>query len=204
MKWGVIGLKYRPVPCDYAPSNPAPAPANPFQGVPPPPGAQRPSTPRFVEQKVTEQPREYTDPQESLQPQPLSLNYEPEVQAFAGPKETKGSILSGQIMNGWADSSWYAQVSGEIVGPSGNNALCKKIYPGGAVAFYTSDHKFDTMMSMEFWVKTDNGIPDLNINLEGQQVLSDMWQMCGVMSVMIDISVNELSNLLVCCPCRLC
>lgn len=170
MKWGVIGLKYRPVPCDYVPANAAPAPANPFAGVPPPPGAQRPSSPRFAAQDTSKTPTPSKDAEESQKPVALSLDFEPEVQAFAGPKVTKGSIVSGQIMNGWADSSWYAEEAGDIKGPSGDNALCKKIYPGGAVSFASDKQKFDNMMSMEFWVKTDNGIPDVNINLEGTQV----------------------------------
>eukprot|EP00887_Chlorella_sp_A99_P004291 scaffold15.g4291.t1 len=42
LKWGVIELLYRPVPCDYQPVKPAPKPANPTPGIPPPPGAQHP------------------------------------------------------------------------------------------------------------------------------------------------------------------
>lgn len=177
MKWGVIGLKYRPVPCDYVPANAAPAPANPFAGVPPPPGAQRPSSPRFAAQDPSKTPTPSKDAEESQKPVALSLDFEPEVQAFAGPKVTKGSIVSGQIMNGWADSSWYAEEAGDIKGPSGDNALCKKIYPGGAVSFASDKQKFDNMMSMEFWVKTDNGIPDVNINLEGTQGVCRMVKM---------------------------
>lgn len=39
---GVIGLLYRPVPCNYTPAKPAPKPANPTPGVPPPAGAVHP------------------------------------------------------------------------------------------------------------------------------------------------------------------
>lgn len=35
-KWGVLGIQYRAVPCDYVPENPAPAIANPFPGEEPP------------------------------------------------------------------------------------------------------------------------------------------------------------------------
>lgn len=38
-----IGLKYREVPCDYIPKNPAPPAQAPTPGIPPPPGAVRPT-----------------------------------------------------------------------------------------------------------------------------------------------------------------
>lgn len=41
-KWGVIGLQWRAVPCDYKPANPAPALAHPTPGQQPPKGTQRP------------------------------------------------------------------------------------------------------------------------------------------------------------------
>jgi len=177
MKWGVIGLKYRPVSCDHQPANPAPVPQNPWGGVAPPAGASKPWPPRFVSTgsrapaPVVQDQQD--DAEKALEPEAL----EPEVVAFAGPKVTKGSIISGQIMEGWSDSSWYSEAAGEIDGPSGQKALCKKIYPGGAVSFSASEAKFDTMMSMEFWVKTDQGVPDLNINLEGPQGVCRMVKM---------------------------
>ncbi|EFN56233.1 hypothetical protein CHLNCDRAFT_51898 [Chlorella variabilis] len=42
LKWGVIALKYRPVPCNYVPAKPAPKPAKVTPGIPPPRGAQHP------------------------------------------------------------------------------------------------------------------------------------------------------------------
>lgn len=41
-KWGVIGLKWRAVPCDYKPANPAPTLAHPTPGQQPPKGTQHP------------------------------------------------------------------------------------------------------------------------------------------------------------------
>lgn len=42
-RWGVIGLQYREVPCEYKPANEAPPAKDPTPGVAPPATAQRPS-----------------------------------------------------------------------------------------------------------------------------------------------------------------
>lgn len=42
LKWGVIALQYRPVPCNYQPAKRAPKPAKVTPGIPPPSGAVRP------------------------------------------------------------------------------------------------------------------------------------------------------------------
>lgn len=84
-KWGVIGVKYRQVPCTQLPANPAPAPANPFPGVPPPPGALRPTTPRFVGPSAFGT---------------SSANVE--VAQIGGIKP----IFEGTVLDGWMDASW--------------------------------------------------------------------------------------------------
>lgn len=43
-KWGVIGLKYRPVPCDYVPAKIAPSPSDPFPVPDAPSGAYLPNS----------------------------------------------------------------------------------------------------------------------------------------------------------------
>ena len=41
-KWGVIGLQWRTVPCEYNSTDPAPTPANRAVGQEPPPGTEYP------------------------------------------------------------------------------------------------------------------------------------------------------------------
>lgn len=41
-RWGVIGMRYRPVPCNYSPAVVAPSPASPSPGQAPPSGAKNP------------------------------------------------------------------------------------------------------------------------------------------------------------------
>lgn len=145
-KWGVIGVKYRQVPCTQLPANPAPAPANPFPGVPPPPGAVRPTKPRFVGPSAFG-----------------TTNEEVDVPQIGGIKP----IFEGAVLDGWMDASWKAKKKRSNSKGDPKTAACFTLKPGGAFAVKTSDPLFAGQVSLEFWVKTSVGVPDININIAG-------------------------------------
>eukprot|EP00210_Caulerpa_lentillifera_P002459 g2357.t1 len=176
MKWGVIGLKYRPVSCDFVPYKEAKAPPYPFQGVPPPPGATKPWPPRFLERKSgsgTTTPvinrsannNDGKDNKNNKQP----VFDAPEVMAFSGLTDNKEGIYGGAFTTDWNDESWGISQGGNVIGTSGGKAICKQVSSGGAIAFKTQKQGFKGKVSLEFWIKTDKGTPDININIEGPQ-----------------------------------
>lgn len=180
MKWGVIGLKYRPVSCDYVPAKEASDPQYPFQGVPPPAGASRPFPPRFASRSSTPAPANWQKNKEASQEDDAqSESYQikinkavldaPQIVAFSGSSDGHVGIYGGSFDKNWKDDSWSVSDEKGIKGPSGGNVLCKIIEPRGAIAIKTDINAFEGKVSMEFWVKTDQGTPDININLEGPQ-----------------------------------
>ncbi|GMH39983.1 hypothetical protein BSKO_07887 [Bryopsis sp. KO-2023] len=144
-KWGVIGIKYRQVPCTQTPANPAPAPANPFPGVPPPPGAVRPTKPRFAG------------------PSPVDgTNEEADIPSIGGVER----IFEGKAQKGWVETSWESKkVRTRKTDPK--TAACYKLESGGAFAVETTKPNFLGQVSLEFWVRTSDGVPDININIAG-------------------------------------
>lgn len=179
MKWGVIGLKYRPVSCDYVPAKEASAPGSPFPGVPPPPGVSKPWPPRFVERSsgssttpVVDRSQENQENNESggggeAQTHEQPVFDPPEVVAFSGPKDDRVGIYGGAFADDWNDDSWGVSSGGRVKGPSGGRAICQEISSGGAISFKTQRGGFRDKVSLEFWIKTDEGTPDVNINIEG-------------------------------------
>lgn len=152
MRWGVIGIKYRPVPCTYTPPNVAPPPSNTFPGIPPPSGAIRPQGSQFPESTTSGLPAN-SGPGVAL---PLSLP------VIGGPRQ----IFEGKVKDGWQDVSWFVQRANKD-DDAANASTCMRILPSGGFAFQSMDAKFSGQVFLEFWAKTDKSVPDVRINLAG-------------------------------------
>lgn len=75
--------------------------------------------------------------------------------------------------SGFFDASWLAEVYPNSAGQGldGSNALCAKLDTSGALALRSKDlGKFAGKRSLQFYVKTDQGVPDIHINLAGAKV----------------------------------
>ncbi|GMH39372.1 hypothetical protein BSKO_07270 [Bryopsis sp. KO-2023] len=153
-KWGVIGLKYRPVPCDYEPSNPAPKPQHPHHGPPPPE-----PRPWWLPKKQNDQ----------VHPTPSSPRISPH------PKEPR-SLFHGGIQNGWFTKQWNAKKVPGWTGPSGGDAFCAQVYPHGAIGLESNGGDFWGRVSMELWFRTDDGVPDVKLQLAG-------YKECGMLEL---------------------
>lgn len=132
-RWGVIGLQYREVPCDYKPENEAPPAKDPTPGVPPPSHAKRPSWAKTV------------------------VNQEADLS------------LSSGVQNGWWDKSYNVERKESKKTPTGGDATCAKIHPSGAISVGTYAGRFVGRVSMEAWIETQNGTPDLSVTVSGSQ-----------------------------------
>lgn len=133
-RWGVIGLQYREVPCDYKPANEAPPAKDPTPGVPPPSHATRPSWATTV---VT---------------------------------QSQDVSFSSGIQHGWWDKSYNVEKKESKKGPFEGDAMCAKIHPSGAVALGTFKGRFVGRVSLEAWVETQHGTPNLSVTVSGSQV----------------------------------
>lgn len=142
---GVIGLKYRPVPCDYQPNNPAPKPENPFPGVLPPPGAQKPAWIQSTEAS------EGTNA-------PVATVSET-VQVFEG----------GGLDEKWRDESWNVEILDTQKGAFGGEAICREISPGGGIRLASDRGTFSGHVSLEIWVKSGGSIPNVDMELSGSR-----------------------------------
>lgn len=146
-KWGVIGLKYRPVPCDYVPANPAPPIAEPF----PPEYSRRPSTrPWWL-------PRAGQSSADALPP------------GTTPPGSVPSELYDGEIRSPFWEKSWNAQRVYGWAGPSGGEAFCANIAGSGALGFTSPGTLFDNHVSLEMWVRTQEGVPKLRFQLKGTQ-----------------------------------
>eukprot|EP01026_Neomeris_dumetosa_P037615 TRINITY_DN30494_c0_g1_i11.p2 TRINITY_DN30494_c0_g1~~TRINITY_DN30494_c0_g1_i11.p2 ORF type:complete len:261 (+),score=32.57 TRINITY_DN30494_c0_g1_i11:162-944(+) len=140
-KWGVIGLQYRRVSCDYQPDKPAPALAQPFVGIPPPTPDTCPTNQwAQIDSRSTEQ------IQQSIQ---------------------AGLVYTDSLQNYWQFSNWNAEAY-EIPGNgiNGGTAVCGRLFPGGAISFLAPQGALANWVSLEFFIKGDgNTIPNIDVNL---------------------------------------
>eukprot|EP01024_Parvocaulis_polyphysoides_P018031 TRINITY_DN17957_c0_g3_i2.p1 TRINITY_DN17957_c0_g3~~TRINITY_DN17957_c0_g3_i2.p1 ORF type:complete len:428 (+),score=50.07 TRINITY_DN17957_c0_g3_i2:166-1284(+) len=143
-KWGVIGLKYRPVPCDLEPEKAAAPAATPFPGMPAPIGETCPKglwetvqTPDVVNPLV----------------------------------DNSGLVYADNIQGLWQFSNWNAEVF-EIpdAGIRSGTAICGRLFPGGAISFVGPEGIFNGQVSLEFWMRGPDAValPDIDINIGGE------------------------------------
>eukprot|EP01023_Acetabularia_acetabulum_P058773 TRINITY_DN698_c0_g2_i1.p1 TRINITY_DN698_c0_g2~~TRINITY_DN698_c0_g2_i1.p1 ORF type:complete len:381 (-),score=77.62 TRINITY_DN698_c0_g2_i1:467-1609(-) len=143
-KWGVIGLKYRQVPCDVAVDKPALPAVTPFPGLPAPEGETCPKG-------------QWESMSQTNVVQPI-VDY-------------SGLVYADGIQGLWQFVNWNAEVF-EIpqVGIRAGTAICGRLFPGGAISFAGPQGIFGGQVSLEFWMKgaQEQVIPDIDVNIGGE------------------------------------
>lgn len=82
---------------------------------------------------------------------------------------TSQVYLDGNVGDGWRAAHWYAEVDDAADNGRNGRAACGKVYPSGALSYEHDTGVFDGKTSMELWVKTDDGVPDIQINVAGDE-----------------------------------
>ncbi|KAL0029567.1 hypothetical protein WJX79_004717 [Trebouxia sp. C0005] len=150
-KWGVIGLQWRPVPCDYNSTDPAPTPANPVVGQEPPPGTQYP-------------PAGYWDKPRSQWPGNTG--------SLEGDEDTSanlpGPIYNQTLLNNWTAQSYNSTLyqNASAMGAGELIIQCSSISPNGSLVFTAPGQGyFLGKLSMSFWAQYTTSTPDLQLSL---------------------------------------
>ncbi|GMH38818.1 hypothetical protein BSKO_06716 [Bryopsis sp. KO-2023] len=76
--------------------------------------------------------------------------------------------FSGGFSDGWEDKSNNVEPMVDVPGPSGGSAKCARILPGGAFSLGTSDGQFVGRVSLEAWIRTEDGIPGVAVDVQGE------------------------------------
>ncbi|DBB12456.1 hypothetical protein WJX82_006372 [Trebouxia sp. C0006] len=152
-KWGVIGLQWRSVPCDYNSTDPAPAPtpATPAVGQEPPPGTQYP-------------PVGYWDKPRSQWPGSTgSLEGDEDTSA-----KLPGPIYNQTLLNNWTAQSYNSTLyqNASALGAGELIMQCSSIAPNGTLVFTAPGQGyFLGKLSMSFWAQYATSTPDLQLSL---------------------------------------
>eukprot|EP01023_Acetabularia_acetabulum_P025053 TRINITY_DN2403_c0_g1_i1.p2 TRINITY_DN2403_c0_g1~~TRINITY_DN2403_c0_g1_i1.p2 ORF type:complete len:392 (-),score=82.38 TRINITY_DN2403_c0_g1_i1:2119-3294(-) len=155
-RWGVIGLKYREVPCDFQPAKVAPPPPEgPFWGEAPEAYGQ--SCPKY----------NFPVRGSTVSTEASATT----VSALANPQAPQGTptVLYGENGEGTFQlSNWNAEVW-EVPGAglNGGHGICGKVNPGGAISLQGGAGSFNGHMMVEFWTRTDEGVANAAINIQG-------------------------------------
>eukprot|EP01025_Chloroclados_australasicus_P038218 TRINITY_DN391_c0_g1_i2.p1 TRINITY_DN391_c0_g1~~TRINITY_DN391_c0_g1_i2.p1 ORF type:complete len:394 (-),score=45.76 TRINITY_DN391_c0_g1_i2:1786-2967(-) len=154
-RWGVIGLKYREVPCDFKPAKVAPPPPEgPFWGESPEAYGQSCPKHNFPV---------YGQTATVAATEAAATTTTPE------PQEQKTTTLYGDNGEGsFTLSNWNAEVwEIEGAGLNGGHGICGKVYPGGAISMKGDSGSFNGHMMVEFWTRTEDGLANAAINIQG-------------------------------------
>lgn len=63
---------------------------------------------------------------------------------------------------------------------NGGKSVCGRVYPGGALSFTAPKGKFEGKISLEMWLKTDERVPEIDVNLSGDGVRYLLLALCGL------------------------
>eukprot|EP01024_Parvocaulis_polyphysoides_P062324 TRINITY_DN7089_c0_g3_i2.p1 TRINITY_DN7089_c0_g3~~TRINITY_DN7089_c0_g3_i2.p1 ORF type:complete len:425 (+),score=67.85 TRINITY_DN7089_c0_g3_i2:156-1430(+) len=175
IKWGVIGLLYRPVPCDYKPNQWAYPRNGPHWGQNPGDyGASCPrdiytrngqssSTTRQIGPAPSIPMPQNTAPEPSTPPEVVKASLPAPIEYKQREAET---VFNGGSEGSWGIESWNSQSwQAPNEGVHGGSALCNKVGNGGAVSFKGGKGSLNDKVSFEFFAKTDNGVPDMYIDV---------------------------------------
>jgi len=66
-------------------------------------------------------------------------------------------------LTNWNSEVW--EIPG--AGLNGGHGICGKVYSGGAISLQGEAGSFDGHMMVEFWTKTDEGVANAAINIQG-------------------------------------
>ncbi|KAL3137553.1 hypothetical protein ABBQ38_004834 [Trebouxia sp. C0009 RCD-2024] len=150
-KWGVIGLQWRAVPCDYMPANPAPAPAHPTPGHKPPKGTERPP------------PGYWNKPRSQWPGQSGSL--ESDVDASM---RMPGAIYNQTLVNNWTIQGYNTILypNASAPGVAELNTQCAIIAPNSSFTFTAPGPGFFLgKLSIAFWAQYAMTAEDLQLTL---------------------------------------
>lgn len=154
LRWGVIALKYRPVPCDHEPAKKAIAPVV-SPGEAPPPGAKRPAWLTSTNGATPEHQKSAAKAMwfgESTQ--------KSEVQVLGG----------GSVGSSWSIGDWHSQDTQEHGGAFGGLGTCRTLYPGGGIKLTSSERgMFNGHTSLELYLRGVYGPADVSFALVGHQ-----------------------------------
>jgi hypothetical protein len=91
------------------------------------------------------------------------------------PSSSPGTVYAytDGLQGGWFDASWYTQayLSSAGQGLDGSSAACANIDTNGALAMRSRDFgAFSGKRVLQLYARTDQGVPDVHINLSGSKV----------------------------------
>ncbi len=168
VKYGVIGMKFREVPCSYRPSKPATLPVGKersWQPASTPSGWQASWDQRPKTAVVTPLPprSSFTDGNVSASAGSWSTNgggNKGDDSSNSGSSAGGGSsgainIWYGGLQPGWSESqfSWSSWSWQDSAGTSGGRADCGTVYSNGGTSFQGSQGSFSGKTTLEFKVK---------------------------------------------------
>eukprot|EP01026_Neomeris_dumetosa_P077057 TRINITY_DN829_c0_g1_i4.p1 TRINITY_DN829_c0_g1~~TRINITY_DN829_c0_g1_i4.p1 ORF type:complete len:469 (+),score=68.74 TRINITY_DN829_c0_g1_i4:175-1407(+) len=175
MRWGVIGVQYREVPCDYKPDKVAPEPEVPFGPTPVIEGTQCPKGNfplkenwELIHMMYRKRLEDAGMPSFTNAP-PLSQDeYYARLAGKSSPKPLAHDVFADWFQPGWNVYTQHASYfEAEGYGLDGSKAVCSDIYPNGMVQIIGPQGSLENQVSMEMWIKSDYGIPNLSLNIGG-------------------------------------
>lgn len=110
------------------------------------------------------------------------------IPAGSVPKE----IFNGEIKSPFWEKSWNSERVYGWKGPFGGEAFCGHLSSHGALAVASGGQQFYNHVSLEMWVRTADGVPDLRLQLKGRKGvrinlgLSHALHPVGVLGVCFD------------------
>eukprot|EP01023_Acetabularia_acetabulum_P013049 TRINITY_DN161_c0_g2_i1.p2 TRINITY_DN161_c0_g2~~TRINITY_DN161_c0_g2_i1.p2 ORF type:complete len:417 (-),score=64.43 TRINITY_DN161_c0_g2_i1:2905-4155(-) len=186
-KWGVIGLQYQEVSCDYKPWKQAPEPEPIFEPSPIPQGTTCPKGNfplkddwQYIQYKFRDlyakkgmyfdnptaiEWNEYNEWQNGLVDQKLN-SYVPV--KFNTPKPTADEIFRDDVSYNWKTAVSHTELEQKQgQGMQGGNSLCAAVQSGGIFDFSGPQGSLTGKISLELWVQNNGGTPDVDVNVGG-------------------------------------
>eukprot|EP01025_Chloroclados_australasicus_P008912 TRINITY_DN1330_c1_g1_i2.p1 TRINITY_DN1330_c1_g1~~TRINITY_DN1330_c1_g1_i2.p1 ORF type:complete len:380 (-),score=33.30 TRINITY_DN1330_c1_g1_i2:1662-2801(-) len=151
-RWGVVGLRYRQVPCDYVPYKPAP---------PPPQGPYWGEGPEYYMESCPKFAFPYRG---GMIDEMVSVGA---VQLAAQNKQKQFLVLQGENGVGNFELSYWNTEIYET-SENGRTAICGKVNPGGSISISGNPGSFSGHMAVQFWNKASRELPNAALNIQGQ------------------------------------
>eukprot|EP01024_Parvocaulis_polyphysoides_P066410 TRINITY_DN7801_c0_g1_i1.p1 TRINITY_DN7801_c0_g1~~TRINITY_DN7801_c0_g1_i1.p1 ORF type:complete len:421 (-),score=52.50 TRINITY_DN7801_c0_g1_i1:270-1532(-) len=190
-KWGVLGLQYQAVSCDHQPYKKAPEPEQIFDPAPIPDGEVCPKGNfplrndweqiQFKYRQLYAQKGMYFANEAAITQDEYDQGYsfdnsdnnKNEFELHANniridPKPTQDVVFRDGITAQWKTEASHTdllQKSGE--GLQGGDSICGTIQSGGVLDFTGPQGALSQKMSLELWVKNDQNVPDVDVNIGG-------------------------------------
>eukprot|EP01023_Acetabularia_acetabulum_P064785 TRINITY_DN847_c0_g1_i1.p1 TRINITY_DN847_c0_g1~~TRINITY_DN847_c0_g1_i1.p1 ORF type:complete len:420 (-),score=63.82 TRINITY_DN847_c0_g1_i1:2842-4101(-) len=187
-KWGVIGLQYQEVPCNHKPTKPAPEPTQIFEPSPIPDGTTCPKGNfplkedwQYIQYKYRElyaakgmsfanpsaiDYQEYSEWKNgAVQTSKLDSNVQLK---YVEPKPTANKIFEDSVASNWKTTATHTEIVQKSGGGiQGGNSLCAAVQSGGVFDFSGPSGSLTGKISLELWVESGAGTPDVDVNVGG-------------------------------------